>query len=183
METLEIWKDIPWYEGLYQVSNLWRVKSLLNRHGRWPGIMSSQTIDRGNWYNATRTRLTDISWIRKTFWVHRLVASAFLWFNLKTPMKEAVIMHINNDATDNRLENLKIWTQSENTRQCIDEWRWKQFEMKWSKHNMAKLDEEKVLNIRELSLKWMRNIDISRLYWVWRTTRCDILQWRTWTHI
>ena len=28
METQEIWKDIQGYEGLYQISNLGRVKSL-----------------------------------------------------------------------------------------------------------------------------------------------------------
>ena len=33
MEIKEIWKDVKDYEGLYQVSNLGRVKSLERKHG------------------------------------------------------------------------------------------------------------------------------------------------------
>lgn len=28
MNKIEIWKDIPWFEWLYQVSTLWNIKSL-----------------------------------------------------------------------------------------------------------------------------------------------------------
>lgn len=179
----EIWKDIPWYEDLYQASNIWRINMLIDRGGKKKWIMKLQPLLHSTWYESRRIRLTDMYGIRKTYNISRLIASAFLWFSLNTPMKEAVIMHINNDATDNRVENLKIWTQSENTRQCIHDWRWKQFEMKWSKHNMAKLNEEQVLEIRKLSTEWQRNIDLSKIYWVSRTNICDILKRRIWTHI
>lgn len=36
MKNKEIWKDIPWYEWLYQASNMWRVKSLDRIvHNKW----------------------------------------------------------------------------------------------------------------------------------------------------
>jgi len=31
----EIWKDIPWYEWLYQASNLGRIKSLSKKWSWW----------------------------------------------------------------------------------------------------------------------------------------------------
>ena len=31
---IEVWKDIPNYEGLYQISNFGRIKSLYNYRGK-----------------------------------------------------------------------------------------------------------------------------------------------------
>lgn len=67
----EIWKDIKGYEGLYQVSNLGRVKSF-NKNKN--GIILKQCY---NQYNVLVVTLCNNK-ISKNFYVHRLVAEYFL---------------------------------------------------------------------------------------------------------
>lgn len=105
MKLKEIWKDILGYEGLYQVSTLGRVKSLnYNRSGK-ERIM--KPVLYGNGYYIVKLCKNGK---QKRFSVHRLVAEAFLY---KIP-KGLVVNHLNQEKTDNRLENLEIVTQKEN---------------------------------------------------------------------
>ena len=101
----EIFKDIPNYEGIYKVSNLGNVKSL-----KWnKEIIMKQGIS--SRYLAVNLRKENIS---KIYRVHVLVAMTFL--NYKPNGKQDfVIDHKNGVRTDNRLENLQIVTQRENT--------------------------------------------------------------------
>ena len=179
---MEIWKDIKWYEWLYQASNLWRVKSLKVRWWNNDGIMSQQLYKNSGHYQYFRLRLS-YKWLRKTYWVHRLIAAAFLWFDLSTPMKEAVIMHLDNNPSNNKIENLKIWTQSDNTRQCIKEWRWKQFNRFWEAHPRTKFSTEDILFIRTEISKWVKRVDLASKYWVSKTTIYDIEHRKVWKHI
>ena len=100
---IEVFKDVPNYEGIYQVSNFGNVKSL-----KWnkEKIMKQGISSR---YLAVNLRKENIS---KTFRIHVLVAMAFLDFK---PNKQVLtIDHKNGVRTDNRLENLQIVTQREN---------------------------------------------------------------------
>ena len=100
----EIWKDIKEYEGLYQVSNMGRVKSLnYNRSGK-EKIMK-QSFDKG----YLRVGLTKNRKI-KTIKVHRLVAIAFI----PNVENKPEVDHINTIKTDNRVENLRFVTGIEN---------------------------------------------------------------------
>lgn len=70
---IEIWRDIKDYEGLYQVSNLGRVKSLnYHRTGREEVIQPKK--DKCGYFRVYLSK----NGKTKTFSVHRLVASAFL---------------------------------------------------------------------------------------------------------
>jgi hypothetical protein len=103
MQDTEIWKDIPGYENLYQVSNLGRVRKLpLNRFN----VVKKLTIMNGYF----TTRLTKVRRQRKTSFVHRLVAEAFI----PNPENKPFINHINECRRDNRVENLEWCTQGEN---------------------------------------------------------------------
>ena len=97
---IEVFKDVPNYEGIYQVSNLGNVKSL-----KWnKEIIMKQGIS--SRYLAVNLRKENVS---KTYRVHVLVAMAFLDFK---PNKQVLtIDHKNGVRTDNRLENLQIVTQ------------------------------------------------------------------------
>ena len=104
--TEEVWKDIEGYEGFYQVSNLGRVKSLLNRFPNTKGIciMKEEIIPKG----YKRVYLSKP--YRKRFLVHRLVAKAFI----PNPDNKPDINHIDNNPSNNTATNLEWCNQSEN---------------------------------------------------------------------
>lgn len=105
----EIWKDIPNYEGLYQVSNLGRIKSLerIDALGnrRKEKILKPQISNNGYY----RVQLCKNSKVR-FYLVHRLV-----WIAFNGQISESIqVNHINEIKTDNRLENLNLMTCKEN---------------------------------------------------------------------
>lgn len=66
----EIWKDIPNYEGLYQVSNLGRVKSFCRKKEKLKNLKNNGC----GYYQSTLFKNTKA----KTFYIHTLVAEVFL---------------------------------------------------------------------------------------------------------
>ena len=104
--NIEHWKDVPNYEGLYQVSNLGRVKSL--KFGK-DKILKPQEGKRGYmkvglWKEGER----------KYSYVHRLIMLAFVGES------DLQVNHKNGVKTDNCLENLEYCTASENTLHAYD---------------------------------------------------------------
>lgn len=97
----EIWRDIKGYEGLYQVSNLGRVRSF---HGGSERIMK-QTLQNG--YLRITLLKNEKS---KRFLSHRLVALAFI----PNPENKPQVNHIDEDKTNNRVDNLNWMTSKEN---------------------------------------------------------------------
>ena len=111
---MEIWKDIEGYEGLYQVSNRGRVKSLSrkvkNKNGyrvKKESILKPKPNGKG--YHIVGLYIKGIS---KNFTIHYLVLSSFIpnTFNKRT------INHIDSNRTNNRLDNLEWATHKENTK-------------------------------------------------------------------
>jgi hypothetical protein len=107
----EIWKDVPNYEGYYQVSDLGRVKSLSrlarNKRGCWfsKERMLNPTIGTTGYFYVKLNKETK----RKNIKVHQLVAMSFLGHKLDGTQK-VVVDHINNIKIDNNLSNLQIIT-------------------------------------------------------------------------
>jgi hypothetical protein len=112
---MEIFKDIPEYEGLYQVSNLGRVKSLSKKiwNGKGYFISKERILKPGLSRKYLSVMLSKKAKF-KTFKVHQLVAKSFL-NHFSDGTNKLVVDHINNIKTDNRLENLQIITQRENS--------------------------------------------------------------------
>lgn len=100
---MEIWKDVPGYEGLYSISNRGTVFSYFTGT-----IRASVNCGRG--YRAVQ--LSDGLGHKKRHYVHRLVAEAFLG---KPSENTMTVNHKNLDKTDNRVENLEWMTSQENT--------------------------------------------------------------------
>ena len=115
---IEIWKDISGYEGLYQVSNLGRVKSLekwVQNHGKLqhhPEKIKKLCI-KPNGYLTLQLYKDNKP---KNCHVHRLVAEAFL----PNPDNKSTVNHINGDKQDNRAANLEWSTYTENNKHAYD---------------------------------------------------------------
>lgn len=101
---IEEWKDIPEYEGLYQVSNLGNVKSL--KFGKQK-LLKPQINSRG-YYQVRLWKNSKGSIIK----VHQLVAMSFL-NHIRNGLK-LVVNHIDLDKTNNHIHNLEVITQREN---------------------------------------------------------------------
>ena len=99
----EEWRDVVGWEGLYQVSNLGRVKSSY-KGGR---ILKPLPVRSG----YLRVALTFYDGSIHFITIHRLVLIAF-----SQNMGNMQVNHINGIKTDNRLENLEWVTRSENMR-------------------------------------------------------------------
>ena len=118
---VEIFKDIPGYEGLYQASNLGRIKSLsIFYHSGFENRAIKERPERivsssYNWGGYERVCLANGK-KRKSFLVHRLVAITFL----KKPVGLDFINHKNGNKKDNRLENLEWCNRSQNIRHAIE---------------------------------------------------------------
>lgn len=114
----EVWKDIPNYEGLYQVSNLGRVKSLqrLDSKGRKVNLsIRKQTVGNVGYPVVSLYSKEGGKENSQLFCIHRLVAETFI----PNPENKPCIDHINTIKTDNRVENLRWVTYVENNNNPI----------------------------------------------------------------
>lgn len=104
---MEIWKDIQGYEGLYSVSNEGRVWSF-RRGGR---ILTGK--DNGNGY--LKVGLYDRTGKRTQFYIHRLVAEAFI----PNPDSLEFVNHIDAKKNHNDAKNLEWVTPQGNSFHAI----------------------------------------------------------------
>lgn len=111
----EIWKDIPNYEGLYEVSNFGRVKSkdrtlLHARCGTQTrkGKLLSAAKSTSGYLRVTLCKNNKT----KTFSVHRLVAITFI----PNPNNFPQVNHLDEDKTNNCVSNLEWCTQAYNNK-------------------------------------------------------------------
>lgn len=123
----EIWKDIPQYEGLYQVSNLGRVKSL-ERYIKKENGFQKHIKEKIKTIRITKQGYQVVDLYKnksyKTLKVHRLVALAFLnKNNFKSVDKEDIkninideleINHKDENKQNNNINNLEWCTSKYN---------------------------------------------------------------------
>ena len=117
----EIWKPIDWlegYEGLYEISNLGRVKALDKKVKRGNHLMNVRekiirTYKNKYGYHTVRLKKNGKN---KTFLLHRLLAIAFI----PNPENKVTVNHKNGNKEDYRLENLEWMTLSENIKHTYD---------------------------------------------------------------
>lgn len=112
MEEKEVWKNIRGYEGLYQVSNLGRVKSLqrLRRNRSGMAMIKGRILSHNITKNGYHLVQLHNDGERKDFLVHRLVYAAFVG-----DIPEGFEINHRDECKDNNtLNNLDLMNHSEN---------------------------------------------------------------------
>ena len=147
----EIWKDIPDYEGIYQVSNLGRIKSLDRyvKRGKSGFFKEGQIQKLQNNGNGYLYKQLKHEGRHRNFYIHRLVLMVFIG---ERP-DGMVICHKDGDTTNNNLNNLRYDTPLENN---IDQFR----------HGIekGKLSNDDVLKVRKMYKDGYKTKEISEFF-------------------
>ena len=112
----EFWRDVAGYEGYYQVSSKGRVKSLARPVKRGPIIGTlKEKIRIASWAGDKSKYLQVVlskGGVKENKKIHHLVLEAFVG---PKPFDDAVARHLDDDPTNNCVENLAWGSVSENT--------------------------------------------------------------------
>ena len=178
----EIWKDIPGYEGSYQVSNIGRVRSFdrefidsIGRRRLLKGRVFFSHKSRTG-YIGIRLHSAIRQKKRKSFLTHRLVLMAFKGMPTK---KRPHCNHINGIKTDNRIENLEWCSNKENVRHAYRIGLCKRGEG----NHLSKLKEKDVLMAIELLKRDVSTKEISKRLNISICNISSINIGATWKHL
>lgn len=109
---MEEWKDVNGYEGMYQVSSFGRVRSVdrvVKHNDSYRRIKGRDIVLRNHGCGYKMVNLWKNNNVRIAY-VHRLVAEAFI----PRVLGKNEVNHIDNNKSNNNVENLEWCTQSEN---------------------------------------------------------------------
>ena len=166
-EPDESWRPVVGWDGLYEVSNKARVRSL--RRGGM--ILRSKRNRGGHWIVALTRGGKPTGGL-----VHRLVAEAFIG---PAPFEGAIVRHLNGDPADNRIDNLAWGTHADNLADAVRHGTQGRGELR----PYHKLTDDKVREIRRLALEGISYADIGRQFGITRTQASSVARGESWDHI
>jgi hypothetical protein len=165
----EKWRPCPGFEGVYEVSNLGRVRRVLGLKGCRAGrILKATTLRHG----YVRVSLSANN-VKTDATVHSLVARAFL----PSPFDGAEVNHKDGDKTHNAVENLEWTSRKGNLGHAFAAGRIRRAGVHNAKH---KLTEEQVRAIRTSS---EATRVLSQRYGVTPSVICNVRRRASWTHV
>ncbi len=176
----EIWKDVVDYEGIYQVSNLVRVKSVARiiKVQRSYGSTTRKVPEKiikpgiGNGYNTVSLWKNNIG---RTYKICILAATVFI----PNPYNLPLINHLDGIKTNDFLSNYEWASYRTNAQHAID--LGLRNTAKGERSANAKLTDEAVRTIRSITDK--SNREIALLYNVSHSVITSLKSRKTWKHI
>lgn len=178
-EEKEIWKDIPNYEGYYQISSFGRVKSLER-------VIITNTKKKQVVKECIRKNVLIKGYCRVVFLnkqkrqnmpVHRLVAISFI----ENSLNKKYVNHIDGNKQNNNVSNLEWVTASENTTHSYR--LGLNYKTMTENHHSAKLKNRDIPNIIKLSKNGIKQTEIAIIYKVSPSVINSIIRGRNWKHI
>jgi hypothetical protein len=166
----EQWKDVLGYEGIYQVSDLGRIKSFkFKKQKILVQINTSKGyLDIGLHNNKMEKK--------KRLKIHRLVAIAFI----PNPENKLEVNHKKGNKKDNRVISLEWNTPTENQIHAYKTGL--RVSLKGKEINTCKLSEKEILEIRSIN-KNMSFVDIGLKYNISPENASMIIRRKTWKHL
>lgn len=181
----ELWKDVAGYEGLYQISNKGRVKSLphiVRRKSKWDEKKHTEFMSKERFLSPCIVRGYERVVLFKEgtgtkFLVHRLVAAAFI--ENENP-KYTIINHKDGNKLNNTVENLEWCDYNLNMQHAYDTGLQKLHE----EHHQSKLKNEEVAEIRRLrQTEHLTSGQLAEMFNVSKSSIKNILNYKTWKGI
>jgi hypothetical protein len=167
----EIWKDVVGYEGLYEVSNLGRVRSNLGHNRKKGHVLSGGNL------RGYRFVILCKDGKQKSGLIHRLVARAFIG---EPPTPNHTVNHKDLDKANNRDTNLEWLTQPDNVRHAAPVIP----RLRGVDQPTSKLTEDQVRAIRQRYIP--REVTLKQLgmeYGVSQQTVLAIIRREKWAHL
>lgn len=172
---IEVWMPVVGYEGIYEVSNHGRIKSL--KFGKEK--IRSLNLDGWGYFQVGLNR----DGRERKMLVHRLVANAFL----DNPEAFKQVNHIDGCKTNNDIRNLEWCDQSHNQKHAwetgLKKYVYYEHVIDSSRKSQAKLSEEQVKQIRHKFQNDVGIDDLKTLYGVSYTTIHSIVNNKSWKHL
>jgi hypothetical protein len=167
---IKTWKDIPWYEWLYQVSALWDIKNIKFNTEK---------------YLVGRKYKTGYSQVvlcknkkQKAYLVHRLVAQSFLWLDITNT--KMLVLHKKESLIEWRLnnwvDNLFLWTHKDNMKDMVAKWRCKFQWKSWKYHPTSKSVNQYTKEWEFIKTFW-NAMDIQRKIWISQSNISACCRW------
>ena len=172
----ENWESVYGFSAFYEVSSLGRVRS------RKTGKILTPTEDDDGYLRVhlvgykKNKRLGCQEQVRKSPFVHRLVATAFIGAR---PGSGYEVGHRDGDRQNNKSSNLDWVTKTQNAAQRAKHGN----NGEGSKNSCAKLSEEQVLEIRRLHEDGHSGASLSEMFGVSNATIHNIVTRKKWRHI
>lgn len=158
----EVWKKIPGFDQRYEVSSLGRVKGATGK------ILKLKQDKRGYAFFS----IADKKGSSRNVSVARCVCSAF---NGEAQSDSLDCDHVNRIRDDNRPENLRWVTRSENLSNRQNRY--------GTEHHNAKLTPDQVRLIRSIPARHGLNTELAKQYGVGRKTISDVRLGKQWSHV
>ncbi len=176
----EIWKDVPCFEGVYQASNLGRIRTVdrisPTCYGSTRKLKGKVVAENG----GKRGYLRVSSRAHGVMFAHRLIAITWI----PNPNNLPVINHIDGNKSNNNPLNLEWCTQPYNVRHGFNTGLTpRKTLLKGDESIAAKLTEVSVANIKRRLLDGERAVDLAKEYGVNKNTIGELKAGRSWGHV
>lgn len=171
----ERWKPIEGFEGIYEISDHGSVKSLarFRSNGSW----YKEKILKPGRANYLQVSLVDRYGVRGMYSIHVLVMRAF---GGKKPVRATVVMHKDDDRSNNHYKNLKWGTHAQNSADMVRKGR----SSRGERNCRAAIDSRKAKAIYTLAIK--PNVTLKLVAEKFNVTRSHVWLIKNgclWTHV
>lgn len=166
--SLEMWKDIEGYIGLYQISDQGKVKSVKRNVNIVFSFKKGGYLEANLHMNGKQT----------SYGVHRLVAKHFI----RNLSKKSCVNHIDFDKKNNHVNNLEWVTYKENSAHAVLAGHYKKIGERGEKSVLSRLDDRKVLYVRSVAGKISQRV-LAKKFGVSKTLIGSIIRRHHWNHI